>query len=154
MVIYLGADHRGLRVKEAVKRALQSQGYEVVDCGANQLDPADDYVDFARAVATHVSRDPAAGRGIVICGSGMGADVAANKVAHVRSVLAFANDQVVAARHDDDANILALAADFTDEAAALHYVTLFLETPFGGDERYCRRIEKIAAIEREERAAQ
>ncbi|MEK7504111.1 MAG: RpiB/LacA/LacB family sugar-phosphate isomerase, partial [Patescibacteria group bacterium] len=88
------------------------------------------------------------GRGVVICGSGVGVEVAANKVANVRCGLGFAEDQVHAARKDDNINVLAIAADNTDEEHVLKLVEKFLETEFVESDRYLRRIEKISRYER------
>lgn len=147
MVIYLGADHRGFELKEILKRYLGDAGYEVVDMGNPQKDDADDYPDFGRRVAEKISRDPLMSRGILICGSGAGMDILANKFRRVRSVLGFSPDQVFDARHDDDVNVLSLAADHLTEEAAKKIVDVFLKTPFGGEERYRRRLDKIADLE-------
>jgi ribose 5-phosphate isomerase B len=147
MVIYIGGDHRGFRIKEVLKADLLAAGYEVVDCGAAAENPDDDYTEFASAVAEKVSHEADTARGILICGSGVGVDVTANKFKKVRSALGFSNDQVYSARHDDDANVLSLAADFTDEAAARAMTKIFVETPFGTDDRFRRRIDKILQIE-------
>lgn len=147
MLIYIGADHRGFNLKESLKIFLKNQGYEVVDVGNIHYDDKDDYVDFAVAVAKKVSLDSEASRGILICGSGAGVDIAANKFRNVRSVLAISPDQVYEARHDDDVNVLSLAADFTSETDAQKITETFLETPFGKEERHQRRIDKISRIE-------
>lgn len=147
MVIYLGTDHRGFELKESVKAELLSQGYQVVDLGDTRKDEEDDYVDFAAAVAKKISLDPVLSRGILFCGSGAGVDIVANKFRKVRSVLGILPDQVYDARHDDDANVLSIAANFTGEEQAKEMVRIFIQTSFGGDERYRRRLEKIAQIE-------
>ncbi len=147
MLIYLGADHRGFDLKERLKKALSSDAYTVVDLGATELVPDDDYPDYASAVAEKVSTDPVESRGIVICGSGFGVDVVANKFNRVRSALAMSPDHAYQGRHDDDANVLALAADFVDEGMAIKILKVFLTTPFAREEKYARRLEKIAKIE-------
>ena len=147
MTIFLGADHRGFNLREHVKKQLVSGGYDFVDMGNTNADPADDFPDFAKAVAAKVSERPAERRGIVICGSGVGADITANKFRGIRSALAASVTQIAAARHDDDVNVLALAADFLDDVTAAAIVEKFLQAPFGGDERFKRRIEKIAQCE-------
>lgn len=150
MVIYFGADHRGFKLKEMLKEFVRVLGYEIFDCGNVQYDEADDYPMFAGVVAEKVGAAPEVSRGIVLCGSGTGVDVVANKFDHVRSALALNTDQVYDARHDDDVNVLAIAADFTDEETAKKYAQLFLETPFGGEERFTRRIKEIGDIEEKE----
>ncbi|MGC9968550.1 MAG: RpiB/LacA/LacB family sugar-phosphate isomerase [Minisyncoccia bacterium] len=147
MTIYLGADHRGFNLKERLKQELKNEGYDVVDCGAAELVPDDDYPDYASAVAAKVAAAPEVGRGIVICGSGFGTDIVANKFDGVRAGLAMSADHAYQGRHDDDLNVLALAAGFVDEAAALNIVKVFLTTPFAKEERYARRLQKIGKIE-------
>lgn len=147
MVIYLGADHRGFNLKGTLKDFLHEGGYEVVDLGNSTYDEKDDYPDFAVKVAEKVSRSPETSRGILICGSGVGVDVAANKFKNVRSALGITSDQIYAARHDDDVNILSLAADYVGPEDVKKIVQVFLSTPFSAEERFSRRIEKISQIE-------
>ncbi len=147
MTIYLGADHRGFNLKEFLKKTLTSDAYDVVDMGAEQLVKDDDFVDYASAVAQKVAAAPLDARGIVICGSGFGVDIVANKYDGVRAGLAMTPDHAYQGRHDDDVNVLALAADFVDEEAALKIAKLFLSTPFAKEEKYARRLAKIAKIE-------
>ncbi len=148
MIIYIGADHRGFKLKEHLKGVLAKEAYEVVDAGALQYDANDDYPDFARAVAEDIAKDPLGRRSIVICGSSVGADIAANKVNGIRSALALSPDHIYQARHDDDVNVLALAADFIADDDAEKIVKVFLSTPFDREEKYLRRIGKIGGPER------
>ncbi|HUX35608.1 MAG TPA: RpiB/LacA/LacB family sugar-phosphate isomerase [Candidatus Paceibacterota bacterium] len=147
MVIYLGSDHRGFKLKETVSGILKGKGYEVVDFGNSAYDEGDDYVDFAKMVAQKVSFNPEVSRGILFCGSGAGMDMTANKFRKVRSVLGVSSDQVYSARHDDDANILSIAAGFIGEEDAKKMIDVFLETPFDGEERHRRRLDKMTQIE-------
>jgi len=147
MVIYLGADHRGFNLKERIKKILHEQGYEVFDFGNTSYDEEDDYPDFASAVAKKISAEPERDRGIVVCGSGAGMEIVANKFKGVRAATAISADQIYKARHDDDINVLSLAADFTEEEDAGKMVKVFLETPFGGVARHKRRLAKITQIE-------
>jgi ribose 5-phosphate isomerase B len=146
MVIYLGADHRGTALKDQVLVFLKGLGYETLDVHPAAA-PDDDYPDIAGAVGRKVAAAPEQGRGIVICGSGAGVDIAANKVKGIRSVLGISADQVYDARHEDDVNVLSLASDFGTPEDAQKIVRVFLNTPFGNDERYLRRIKKIQEIE-------
>ncbi len=146
-MIYLGADHRGFELKAKIAKWLQGRGFEFQDLGAFEYDHDDDYVDYAILVAQAVGKNPDRNRGLVICGSGVGVDIAANKVNQVRCGLGFAEDQVHAARKDDNINILALAADNTDEDQALKLAEKFLETEFAQSDRYMKRIEKITRYE-------
>lgn len=149
MTIYLGADHGGFALKEKLKQMLTGEGYDVVDLGAATNLPDDDYPDYAHAVAEAVGKNPGSDgdRGIVICRSGFGVDITANKFRGVRAALPMSPDHIYQGRHDDNVNILALAADFMDEAMAQKIVKTFLSTPFAKEERYQRRLDKIAKFE-------
>ena len=144
-MIYLGADHRGFELKAKINIWLQNRRFEFEDLGAYEYNHDDDYVDVAIAVAQKVAEKNT--RGIVICGSGVGVDIAANKVKGVRCGLGFLEDQVHAARKDDNINILAIAADNISEQLAHKLVEKFLETEFVESERYLRRVEKIKRYE-------
>ncbi len=146
-MIYIGADHRGFELKAKINQWMQGRNLEFQDLGAFEYNHDDDYVDYSILVGQAVSKHPDRNRGIVICGSGVGVDIAANKVAHVRCGLGFAEDQVHAARKDDNINCLAIAADNTDINYALKLVEKFLETEFVESDRYLRRIEKIGRYE-------
>ncbi len=145
--IFLGADHRGFKLAEALMVWAKDNDLSIFHLGALSLDPDDDYVDYAVAVSNRVRDEIEAQRpamGIVICGSGVGVDVVANKTIHIRSCLGFSEDQVRRARSDDDVNILSLGADYIDIELAKKLVMLFLSTPFNiQEERYARRLRKI-----------
>lgn len=147
MTIFIGADHRGLKLKEKLKQFLSNKGYTVFDKGNDHYDESDDYPDFAGLVAQEVAEDPDNRRGILICGSGVGIDVAANKFSRVRSALANNSDQAFSSRNDVDANVLCLAADFLDEEEAKKILSVWLQTPFSKEERHKRRLRKIGEIE-------
>lgn len=148
MKIFIGADHRGFALKNLLYKQLVARGHEVVDCGPQRLDPGDDYPDFALKVAEGVAATPGS-RGVLVCGSGMGMDVAANKVRGVRATVGYSADAITHARTHDDINTLALAADVLPPETAGAWVELFLMTPFGGEERNVRRLQKIAGIEQQ-----
>lgn len=145
-MIYLGADHRGFELKERLKQGLQDEGYEITDLGNNHLDSNDDYVDFSHKVADAVVQT-SGNRGIVICGSGVGVDIVANKVDGVRCALVNNKRMAVSARNDDDANILAMPADLLDQEQALEIAKAFLSTEFSGEKRHERRLEKLEKVE-------
>ena len=147
MIIHLGADHGGFALKEFIRELLHQRGYEVADEGSVALDPADDFPVFAGKVAKAVSLDTEGARGILLCRSGAGVDIVANKFPGVRSVLALSPDQVFQSRRDDDVNVLSLAADHIDEEKAKQLVTVFLETPFEKADRRERRLRQITDIE-------
>jgi ribose 5-phosphate isomerase B len=145
MVIYIGADHRGFNHKKVIKEYLAGLGYTVVDMGNENYDELDDYPDFAEKVAEKISIG--GGRGILICGSGAGVDIVANKFPGVRSALVFNTEQAIDVRADDDANILSLAADYTTEEDVKKIISLWLSTDFSGEEKYKRRLKKIEQLE-------
>jgi len=151
MMIFVGADHRGFELKGKVLEFLKQQGYQPEDLGNVKYEEEDDYPDFALAVAKKVQASAAAGeaRGILVCGSGTGMDIVANKISGVRSVLGFSTNQVFDTRQADDVNVLSLPADFIDESTALEMVKVFLKTPFSNELKYKRRVEKISQIEME-----
>jgi len=146
-VIALGADHAGWPLKEVVKTWLDGHGDEVVDFGTHTGDSVD-YPDYAALVADAVSTGKAE-RGILVCGTGIGMSIAANKVAGVRAAPCADAYTARMAREHNDTNVLALGARLTAAAAAIEIVRVWLETAFAGD-RHARRVEKIAAIERKE----
>lgn len=146
MKIFIGADHRGFYLKEILKNYLEEQGHNIFDLGNNIYDENDDYPDFASAVAKKVSEN-LEDRGIVICRSGVGVDIVANKFKGVRSILAFDAKQTILSRQDDDTNVLSLAADFISEEKAKEILDVWLKTDFSGEEKNKRRLEKIEKIE-------
>lgn len=148
MQVFIGADHRGFERKAQLYKWLRAQGHEVVDCGAHKLIPDDDYPDYALKVAREVAAHEGS-RGVLVCGSGVGMDVVANKVRGVRATVGYKADEVVHGRARDDLNVLALSADMLSDADAQALVELFLMTPFGGEARDKRRQDKIAAAEAE-----
>lgn len=147
-MIFIGADHRGYKLKEALKIYLKELNFEFEDMGALSLILDDDYPDYAISVAKKVSQDPEKNCGILICGSGVGVDIAANKFKGVRSALLFSIEQARMSRNDDDTNVLSFAADFVDENTAKEILKIWLETPFSYLERHARRVEKIKLIEK------
>jgi ribose 5-phosphate isomerase B len=142
----IAADHGGFDLKEQLAEELRRRAYEVLDFGAYELLPGDDYPDYVIPLARAVARGEVA-RGIAICGSGVGACVAANKVPGVRAGLIH---DVYSARQgveDDDMNVLCLGGRVMGYALAWELVQAFLTARFGSDERFRRRLDKIAALE-------
>lgn len=146
MRIYVGADHRGFHLKEKVTKWLFDARFKFEDVGALNFDPDDDYTKYAQEVASLVTNDKNS-LGILICGSGVGVDVAANKFDGIRASIGKSPKQVQAGRHDDDMNVLVLAADFTKEVEAKEMVKIFLETEFQKLSRHKRRLREIEKIE-------
>jgi len=145
-VIYVGADHRGLNFKNKVVEFLRDKEYKVKDLGPVKYDQDDDYSDMAIKLAEKVVRENT--KGILICGSGVGVCISANKVDGARAALATSEKQARLARTDDDANILCLSAELVDEEINLEIVKSFLETVFASEEKYIRRINKIKKYEK------
>ena len=145
MKIYIGADHAGFELKETLKQYLAEMGHEVEDKGAYSLDPKDDYPDFVRPVAEAVARDSENVKGIILGGSGQGEAMVANRHKSVRAAVYYGGEQKIVklSREHNNANILSLGARFISEAEAKEAVKLWLATPFSGEARHIRRIEKI-----------
>lgn len=145
-MIYLGADHRGFELKEKIKIWLSEWGYEFEDCGAFEYNKDDDYPDFAQKVAEKVSQNLDS-RGVLICGSGIGVAITANKIKGIRAGTAINAKQIKDSVSDEDTNMLAISADYILENEAKEIVKSFLEAKFSGEERHVRRINKIKEIE-------
>lgn len=144
MKVYIGTDHAGFELKEKLVAFLKSQGHEVSDMGAHSYDALDDYPDFIRPVAEAVAGDVSA-RGIILGGSGQGEAMCANRVKGVRAAVYYGGpvDIAILSREHNDANILSFGARFVEESEALEIVRVWLATPFGGEEKHARRINKI-----------
>jgi ribose 5-phosphate isomerase B len=143
MRIALGADHAGFHLKDSLKRTLDELGLAYQDFGTSSAESVD-YPDFAQAVATGVAKGEF-DRGILVCGTGVGMAIAANKVAGVRSAAIIDTDTAKLAREHNDLNVLTLGARVTPEVRAREIVKVFLETPFSGG-RHATRVAKIEAL--------
>ncbi|HIE17163.1 MAG TPA: ribose 5-phosphate isomerase B [Dehalococcoidia bacterium] len=144
MRIALGCDHRGLKLKQAITELLLEQGHQYEDFGSHSADPVD-YPDIAAEVASAV----ASGKfdhGILVCSSGIGMSIAANKIRGIRAALCCNMFSAQRARQHNDANVLCLGEDMLDLASALDIVKVYLSTIFEGG-RHLRRVEKIRALE-------
>ena len=146
MKIGIACDHGGFELKNLIILFLKEKGYEIKDFGALVLDNSDDYTDFVIPLARAVSAGEVE-RGIAICGSGVGAAVAVNKIAGIRAALI--NDHFSARQgvEDDNMNIISLGGRVTGYAAAEELVSAFLNAKFSGAERHKRRLDKISALE-------
>ena len=151
MKIAIGADHAGFELKEKIRNWLAQQGLDVRDEGTSSLESVD-YPDYARAVGEDVSAKRA-DLGILVCGSGIGMAIAANKVPGVRAAYVTSEYEAQMSREHNDANVLTLGARVVNEAQAIGIVDKWLHTDFAGG-RHQRRVEKIAEIERAEAQAQ
>lgn len=147
MKLGIAADHGGFDLKERLKIYLIKAGHEVSDYGAISLDDTDDYPDMVVPLARAVS-DHNVERGIAICGSGVGASIAANKITGVRAALI--NDHFSAHQgvEDDDMNLLCLGGRITGSSAATEYVDAFLKANFSGAERHLRRLNKVKELDK------
>jgi ribose 5-phosphate isomerase B len=152
MRVGIAADHGGFILKAELAESLRGAGYQVVDLGAHQLSPADDYPDFVIPLARAVAAGDVE-RGVALCGSGVGASIAANKVAGVRAGLIH---DVFSARQgveDDDMNVFCLGGKVIGSGLALELIETFLTARFSGAARHRRRLAKVRALECQELAS-
>ena len=150
MRIAVGGDHAGFELKTLLVPWLQSTGHEVEDLGAHHFDADDDYPDFAAAVAQAVAEGKAE-RGIVICGSGVGACVVANKIPGIRASVCHDLYSARQGVEHDELNVLSLGARVVGLELAQQLTTEFLVARFTGEERHVRRLAKVNAIEQQSR---
>ncbi|TPW20029.1 MAG: ribose 5-phosphate isomerase B [Elusimicrobia bacterium] len=146
MKIAIGADHAGFPLKAAVVEALKAKGHEVTDLGTHS-EAAVDYPDFAHAVASAVAEGRAE-RGVMLCGSGVGATVAVNKVPGVRGALCHDTFSARQGVEDDDVNVLCLGARVVGVSLALEVLDVWAAARFSNAERHTRRRDKVTALER------
>jgi ribose 5-phosphate isomerase B len=144
MKIAIGADHAGFVLKEQLRQRLAAEGHEVVDFGTRSADSCD-YPDYAQQVAREVG-EGRFDRGILVCSTGIGMAMAANKVMGVRAAPAQSEDEVRLTREHNDANVLTIGARYLDEQHAAKLIGVFLQTDFSGG-RHARRVAKIGALE-------
>lgn len=140
MKIFLAADHRGFALKENAKTHLAQQSHEVVDTGAFQYEPEDDYVDYGKPAIAQMESDDKA---ILFCGSGHGMDILANRHSKVRAILGFNQNVIKQGREHENANVLVIPADWVSPEEISHYLDIFINTPFSNAERHIRRLEKL-----------
>lgn len=148
MKIGIAADHGGFELKEQLITYLKPLGYEVEDFGAYKLDASDDYPDFIVPLAQAVAAGKLS-RGIAVCGSGVGASVAANKISGARAALITEHFSAHQGVEDDDLNIICLGGRITGYVAAEELVLAFLRAEFSGADRHQRRLEKVRVLEKE-----
>ena len=147
-LIGIAADHGGFELKVQLIASLKAAGYEVVDFGAYELDIGDDYPDFVVPLARAVAKGEVV-RGLAICGSGVGACIAANKIPGVRGALITDSFSAHQGVEDDDMNVMCLGGRVTGDALSLDLVWTFLNAHFIESERFRRRLAKVTALERE-----
>ncbi|MBU6447350.1 RpiB/LacA/LacB family sugar-phosphate isomerase [Patescibacteria group bacterium] len=146
-MIYIGSDHGGFKLKEELKNFLRARKIAFRDMGAKKYVEDDDYPQYAIAVAREVKKSPEKNKGILLCRSGQGVCIAANKFKGVRAALAW-NERIARhSRNDDDANVLCLASDFISPETAQDVLSAWLDTPFSFEQRHIRRIKEIKKLE-------
>ena len=150
MKIAIGADHAGYPLNERVIKELDAAGHQIVDFGTHVGSRPDDYPDYVLKVGRAIQANEAE-IGIIICGSGVGASVAANKLIGIRAALCGDTYSAHQSREHDDCNVLCLGARVTGEELAMEIVLAFVVARFTGEERHRRRLQKIEAIEKKER---
>ena len=150
MRVAFGADHAGWPLRERILAELGAGGFEVIDCGGPEPVPGDDYPDVAAAVGRAVL-DGRADRGVIVCGSGVGASIAASKLTGVRCALCHDPFSARQGVEDDDMNVIALGARVIGPELAAELLRDFMDARFSGAERHRRRLGKIAALEHERR---
>lgn len=143
--IYLGADHAGFELKEKIKIWLEKKKIPFEDLGNKKYDKDDDYPDFAEKVGKKVVKEKTLG--LLICGSAQGMAIAANKIKRVRAAIPFSFKEARLGREQNDANILCLSEWFMTLAQATKLIEKFLKTPFSGEPRHVRRLNKIKRLE-------
>lgn len=148
MKISIGADHAGFALKEEIRRTLEAAGHEVTDHGTSSADSTD-YPDYAVPVSEDVQQGKAE-RGILVCSTGVGMSITANKLSGIRAANVWNADEARLTRQHNDANVLALGARYINAEQAGELVNIFLETPFEGG-RHARRVAKIAAAEQHDK---
>lgn len=146
-MIYLASDHGGYKLKEQVKKFLEKQKLAFKDLGPAKFKDGDDYPDYGAKVAKQVAKNPVSNLGILICRSGQGMCIIANKFTGVRAALVWNEAEAIMSRNDDMTNVLCLPSDFISAKTALAIVKTWLSTPYSIDPRHMRRIKKISNIE-------
>lgn len=142
--VFIGADHNGFELKEKLGEYLRRGGYEVIDCGDHERHPDDDFPQFAAKVVQAMSEDPSYNvRGILLCGSGQGMCMAANRYKGIRAAVGYDQGSVRSSRNDDDSNILCLPAHVLNMEEAVGIMSVWFMTPFAGAPRFKRRIREM-----------
>ncbi len=144
--VYLGGDHAGWEMKEHLEAVLKKDGYNIIDLGNQTLDAADDYPEFAYAVAQEVAAHPGT-KGILTCGSAEGVAIVANKIKGIRAAVLYSPFAAESSRTDDDANVACIPGRNLSLEDGTRFAQLFLQTPFSHAERHMRRLAKITEIE-------
>ena len=147
MKVFLGADHAGYELKTILSEHLAHTGHEVIDLGAKTLDEEDDYPRYAYAVASRIlGEEDDTALGILICGSGQGMSIAANRVNGVRAALSWSTETAQLAREDDNANVLVFPSRFLDAEGAIAALDAFMHAEFKANPKYQRRLDELEQL--------
>lgn len=146
-MLFIAADHAGFPLKEELKTLLAKEGYEVFDLGAEELDNSDDYPDYAQKLAQSVLEGGEDAGGILICGTGQGMCMVANRYPYIRAAMVYDEFTARSAAEHLNANVICLGARVTDEETAKKLVKIWLDAEFSGEKRHIRRLEKIDNLE-------
>lgn len=146
-MIYIGSDHGGFKLKEDLKKFLKAKKFAFIDVGPSKLNSKDDYPQYASKVAKQIQKSPGIHKGILLCRSGQGVCIVANKFKRVRAALAWNEAVAKASRHDDDVNVLCIPSDYVSAEAAEDIVKVWLKENFSTIDKYQRRIDEIKRIE-------
>jgi ribose 5-phosphate isomerase B len=147
-MIYIASDHGGFKLKQQLLKFLKKHNFEYKDLGPTKFKDNDDYPDYAAKVAKQVSKNPVSNLGILLCRSGQGVCIVANKFAGVRAGLVWNTQQAVLSRNDDMTNVLCLPSDFITPTQAMAIVQTWLDTPYSTETRHMRRVQKISRLEK------
>ncbi len=146
MMLYLGSDHGGFALKQDIKTFLKKKNIAFQDLGTENEDSVD-YPDYAQAVARKVAEKPSENRGILVCGTGIGMSIAANKVPGIRAAMIYDDYSAKMAHEHNDANVACFGGRTQKPHDVTRWIAIWLETPFAGD-RHARRVHKISSIEK------
>ncbi len=147
-MIYIASDHGGYKLKDHLKKYLKTEGVEFEDVGAKKLTKNDDYPDYAKIASQKVSRNPMRDVAILICRSGQGVCIVANKFKNVRAALVWNTTEAKMSRNDDMSNVLCLPSDYISYHMAENIVDVWLNTTYSTDSRHLRRVKKISDLEK------
>lgn len=143
MTIFIGADHRGFELKNKLIEYLQEKNIRVEDMGNYQYDPEDDYPDYAKKVAQAILQHPEDFLGVVICGSGIGVSMCANRFKGIRCAIGFDKEQIQHGRENDHVNVLSIPSDYFDFEKAKDFVDIFIASKPVNKDKYLRRAQKL-----------
>ena len=146
-MLYIASDHGGFKTKQKIIEFLSDINVEYVDLGPTELNPTDDYPDFAIAAMKRFEENTGENKAVLLCRSGVGVNIIANKYKGARCTLSWDEKHTESARVDDDVNVLAIPSDYVDAETAKNLVSIFLRTKFSNEDRHTRRLEKIREIE-------